>query len=233
MIPLYTEYEFLLSKSSGTLPIMCEWCKNTFYITKNQIKKALNPNALYKGRFCSLSCANKKQGQSTQVQCKNCGIKFLKQPAQIKKHPNHFCSQSCAATYNNLHKKSNPNREFRRSKLEKWLEGQLLAAFPDMQIHFNRKDIIDSELDIYIPNLKLAFEINGIYHYRPIHGQKKFEKILKNDHHKIQSCIKRNIELHIINSSNLGYFKPSKAQRYFDLIYDIIIRKIRHSATLP
>ncbi len=37
------------------------------------------------------------------VGCKNCHKEFDKLPNQIKKSTNHFCSRSCAATYNNKH----------------------------------------------------------------------------------------------------------------------------------
>jgi len=48
--------------------------------------------------------------------------------------------------------------------------------YPDLVIHFNKKDAINSELDIYIPSLKLAFELNGIFHYEPIFGKENFLK---------------------------------------------------------
>lgn len=35
------------------------------------------------------------------VSCKQCGILFEKSNKNIKKSPNHFCSRSCAATFNN------------------------------------------------------------------------------------------------------------------------------------
>lgn len=37
------------------------------------------------------------------VICLTCAIEFDKMPNQIKKSPNHFCSQSCAAKKNNRH----------------------------------------------------------------------------------------------------------------------------------
>jgi len=155
-----------------------------------------------------------------QVQCKQCDKKFMRQPGQIKqsKSGNQFCSSSCAATYNNTHKTTGT----RRSKLEKYLEEQLVILYPKLEIHFNRKDTINSELDIYIPSLKLAFELNGIFHYEPIHGQKKLAQIQNNDHRKFQACSEKNIGLCIIDSSKLKYFKPKNAQKYLDIIIKII-----------
>lgn len=36
-----------------------------------------------------------------EIECKTCSKKFNKVPSQIKRTKNHFCSSSCAATYNN------------------------------------------------------------------------------------------------------------------------------------
>ena len=62
-----------------------------------------------------------------------------------------------------------------------WLEEQLTSLYPKLDIHFNRKDTIGSELDIYIPSLNLAVELNGIFHYEPIFGKDKLSKIKTND----------------------------------------------------
>ena len=94
---------------------------------------------------------------------------------------------------------------------------------------FNDKQTINSELDIYIPSLKLAFELNGIYHYEPIHGQHKFNQIQNNDNRKFQACLENNIELCIIDSSGLKYNKPEKFKKYFDIIKAIINSKNVHT----
>lgn len=134
---------------------------------------------------------------------------------------NVFCSRSCAATYKNTHKKKGT----RVSKLELWLAQELTNLFPQLKFHFNRKDTINSELDIYIPSLRLAFELNGIYHYEPIHGQEKLNQIQNNDNRKFQACIEHNIELCIIDTSRLTYFKESNALLYLNIIKSIITNK--------
>ena len=68
--------------------------------------------------------------------------------------------------------------------MEVWLEGRLTALHPSLEFHFNRKDAIGSELDIYVPALKLAFELNGIYHYEPIHEPSKLAAVQGNDGRK-------------------------------------------------
>jgi hypothetical protein len=42
------------------------------------------------------------------VNCKNCSKEFDKLANQVAKHPNHFCSRSCSAKFNNKGKQKNP-----------------------------------------------------------------------------------------------------------------------------
>lgn len=132
-----------------------------------------------------------------------------------------FCTKSCAVTYNNTHKQIGT----RISKLEIWLKEQLTIQYPNLEIHYNRKDAINSELDIYIPSLKLAFELNGIFHYEPIYGQEKLQKIQNNDDRKFQACLERGIELCIIDTSSLKYFKLKNIEKYKNIIFSIIEKK--------
>jgi len=106
--------------------------------------------------------------------------------------------------------------------LERWLEDRLTLIYPDLEFHFNRKEAIESELDIYIPSLKLAFELNGIFHYEPIHGNDKLDKIHANDHRKMLACAERDIELCVIDASSLKYFKEKRVMPYLEGIQNII-----------
>ena len=80
--------------------------------------------------------------------------------------------------------------------------------------------------------MKLAFELNGIYHYEPIHGDDTLKRIQNNDKRKFQACLAREIELCIIDSSNLKYFKESKAYSFFKIIVDIISSKKQPSTRI-
>ena len=135
---------------------------------------------------------------------------------------NSFCSSTCSATYNNTHKKFG----IRRSKLEKWLEEKLIQLYPNLEFHFNRKDTINAELDIYLPSLKLAFELNGIFHYEPIYGDKKLQSTQSNDKRKFQACLEQNIELCIIDVSKENYFKEHISKKYLDIITNIVESKL-------
>lgn len=220
MIPLFTNKDFEKSKSIEKLPLQCKNCGKTFYKEKRRIKSAIKSNGTDKAEFCSLKCSALFRNPPNYVKCKKCNKEFKKLPNQIRE--DNFCSHSCHATYVNTHKKHGT----RRSKLEIWLEEQLTQLYPDLEIHFNRKDTINSELDIYIPSLSLAFELNGIFHYEPIYGQEKLAKIQNNDDRKYQACIEKDIELCILDVSQMKYFKEKKCKKYLDIIINIINQKL-------
>jgi len=219
MKALFNELEFSTAKSYDKLPCQCKQCEKTFYLTKKRIQDVFNPNKLDIGDFCSMKCWGVYERTRKQTTCANCGKNFSKLLSQQKSTKgNDFCTKSCAATYNNTHKTTGN----RRSKLEIYLEQELPIQFPLLEIHYNKKDAINSELDIYIPSLKLAFELNGIFHYEPIYGTDKLSQIQNNDTRKFQACIERGIEMCIVDASGLKYFKPDRANKYLQIIINII-----------
>ncbi len=192
----------------------CKYCKNIFLRSfKDEYSHQRKGR---KNNYCSIRCVGLDQRKRQNCNCSQCGKNIERVLSTIKK--NTFCSQSCSAKYNNTHK----THGTRRSKLEKWLEEKLKSLYPTLEIHFNRKDAINSELDIYFPILKLAFELNGIYHYEPIHGPEKLASVQNNDQRKFQACLEKGIELCIIDSSKFGNFKESKAKEFLDIIISVI-----------
>lgn len=222
MKPLYSQEEFKNAKNNDLLPLQCLCCNETFYKRKQRIYDMLNPNNNTLGDFCSQKCRGNSIGERIVLNCVNCDKLISKTPSDLKhkkrKSKNNFCSHSCSASYNNKHKTTGN----RRSKLEIWLEQQLILSYSNLEIHFNRKDTINSELDIYIPSLNLAFELNGIFHYEPIYGVNKLHQIKDNDISKSKACIENKIDLCIIDTSGQKYFKPSTSQKYLNIIKNII-----------
>ena len=231
MIPLFTKEQFKIATSRERLPLKCEQCQKTFLVEKHEINKVLTGRRKKKieYKFCSKECSYVSQTTSKTIACKQCGKSSKKQLRELKKSKtkNFFCSQSCAAIYNNAHKKHG----YRRSKLEMWIESEVKKRYPNLEILAVEVTTINAELDLYFPTLKLAFEFNGVFHYEPIYGEEKLKRIKSNDQRKFQACIEKGIELCIIDSSSLEYFKISKAQKYLDIVTSILDQKL--STSLP
>ncbi len=229
MKPLFNKEEIEKLKWNELLPFECYNCKNTFYTNKKTYIFESNHPERGRVKFCSQSCNNELNNKNLQqkFKCKTCDKEFLKRKVEIKKTKsgNHFCSRSCAAKYNNAHKTIGT----KRSKLEIWLESKLKHLYSEQRILFNDVTTINSELDIYFPNLNLAFELNGIFHYEPIYGQQKLDQTQNNDNRKFQACLEKGIELCIIDSSGQKYFKESTSQKYLDIINNIINEKVNIS----
>ena len=177
----------------------------------------------YSVRFCSGKCKSLYTTKSKKLNCSHCGIPFVATSVRISRSKSGklFCSHSCSTIYKNQHKTTG----IRRSKLEIWLESQLRLLYPTTTILFNDNTTINSELDIYFPELNLAVELNGIFHYEPIFGKDKLSQIQNNDSRKFQACLEQNIELMIIDTSSFKHFKEDKAKKYLDLITSVVNKK--------
>ena len=206
----------------------CYQCALPFTIDARTAKMVLNnvttKTGKYYAKYCSQRCTGLTKITRVEVTCAHCDAVFNKLPKEIAKSKsgNHFCGKKCAATFNNLNK----THGTRRSKLEVWLESKIAEVYPELEVKYCNKTAIKSELDIYFPSLLLAFELNGIYHYEPIHGQPKLDQVQNNDHRKFQACLERNIELVIVDTSHLKYFKEANCQKYLDILKKIVDSKL-------
>ena len=229
MNPLFTPTEFENAKSRDLLPLECKSCHVTFTVSKNEIQKFKKREKEKNPRrnswdYCSKKCSYVGQHNGVTKPCFQCGNLVYRTPRDLAKTKHSFCSSSCSATWNNNHKTWGN----RRSKLEMWLEKELPIMFPNLHFTYNTRKEINGELDIYIPSLKLAFELNGIFHYEPIYGNDNFEKVKRNDNRKFQNCILSNISLCIIDVTSQKRFTPDSSKKFLDIIVNVINEHIKN-----
>jgi hypothetical protein len=216
---LTLQENFAQLKSFDLVELECSSCLKPFTKTKRVYLRAIRGVYGNSSSYCSQACAAKQRIVRISLSCLKCNKVISKTKTQIRK--NNFCSKSCAANWNNTHKATGT----RVSKLEIWLQSKLLELYPFLEFHFNRKDAINSELDIYIPSLKLAFELNGIFHYEPIFGAEKLAATQNNDERKFQACLERGIELCIIDTNSMKKFTEEKAKKFL-FIVSLVIEKL-------
>ena len=171
-----------------TCHITCDYCHKLFIRSKDY--------KVFEKSYCSRNCMYKAHDKRKYINCGFCNTVFLTEDKNIRKSKSGFvfCTRSCAAKYNNQFKiKSN------RSKIEIKFGEELQKLFPKLEFIFNDKIALNGyELDIYIPELKLAIEWNGIVHYQPIYGQDKLKNTQYKDYQKQLLCQKLNIDLIVI-----------------------------------
>jgi len=189
--------------------VSCSHCGQLFSKLVKHINECKKLNLRV---FCSSSC--RFLADKEVLNCTNCGKEIYR--TSSTKSKNNFCSQSCAATYNNLHK----SYGFRRSKLELFLESQLRNDFPDLEFYCNTKQLAGIELDFYFPSLNLAIEVNGPTHFKPIYGLQKFNRIQQLDQLKKQACLSASVNLLIV--SNLELFTSVNALIIYLPIKDLV-----------
>ena len=169
--------------------------------------------------FCSLSCRYGYQEKGKEFPCAQCQKLIRKIPAQIRqtKH-NVFCSKSCAALYNNKHK----HRGTRRSKLEVFIEKRLRLEFSRIELQCNTHHVIDMELDFYFPELRLAMELNGIFHYKPIYRQEKLRRVQELDRQKLRRCLKAGIRLFVIDISRVTHLTQAAQEECWEVVKELV-----------
>ena len=162
--------------------------------------------------FCCLACSHKFKDKRVEVICQVCQKIFLKERCEISRRSRHCCSKECSIILGKKYKDWSSSR----SKLEIAIEAHLTKV-STLKIDYNKTEI-GYELDIYIPILSLAFELNGPLHYRPIFGMKKLLRVQQIDAEKVIECKERNIKLIVIDVSKDKRSKKVENQRIQEVV---------------
>lgn len=217
-------------KCKDKIPFECEQCGKTFYKEKQyyqyKIVSLKKKNAI---RYCGNSCRSATLFNGNLYKCGQCNSPIYRTPRAFKtsKSGKFFCNHSCSTKYQNAHKTYGG----KRSKLEIYLEKELTNKYPLLKFDFNKNNEINSELDIFIPSLRFAVELNGPTHYEPIYSEEKLKRIKNNDGRKMQACLEKQIELCVIDTSQMKNFKEHKGKMILQIITAIIDNKLKSART--
>ncbi len=196
----------------------CLLCKNKVLKYKSQIISGnIFCNSKCSGLFNAKKIGNKLR-KEIHVKCKNCSFNFIIKPANLFNretklpHKNKFCSKKCNGTYLANQKLGihDPNNNYtkNRSSLEEFLEEKIRKNLPYLELELNNRSLLNGyELDLYIPEIKMAIEINGIIHIKKIYKNQNLEKIQKKDKFKIEKCKELGVDLIIIPFIKRLYLK--------------------------
>jgi hypothetical protein len=208
------------------LIIKCKQCNKEFEVNKGVFR--YKKKCGIKNLFCSNICQSKYQETGVNdlldCVCSYCNTPIKRQRRLLELTNTHFCNRHCQGNYYSKYL----GRD-NRSLLEKKIESYLIDDYPKLDIIFgDRQQCYTLELDIYIPELNLAFEINGPIHYKPIYGNNALDKIQKNDAKKIKICKTKGIKLIIIDDV-LDYYNDNSEYIYSNKIKPIIDNQILKS----
>ena len=105
---------------------------------------------------------------------------------------------------------------------------RLSEVYEGLEILYN--DRIEAgiglELDIYIPSLSLAFELNGPAHYGPIYGPDALKKTQKRDETKRVACQEKGIKLLVMDVSAMSRFKHPDLEKHTRFVLTEVQRQI-------
>lgn len=216
----YAYHKSWKKKNFGLIPLKCPQCGKEYMVTEEYW--LYNVKNGKKRSFCSAICRNIHDGNSINKKCTWCGKEIHVYKTKIRER--NFCSRSCHGKYSARHKK----HCIPRSKLEVIVEEMIRDTFPNLEAKFNDKEAVGYELDIYLPSLNLAFELNGPLHYRPIYGKETLEKVKKNDFRKWTLCYDKGIHIVSLDTSKLASTNRKSIQKYLAFIKGYIMSTIRN-----
>ena len=191
------------------IPLICRECQNTFYSRRSNLRNTIPYGGTqHPPKFCSKACHLNSKKMTKVCKFANCSN-------VLQKNRRIYCSKEC-------YRKDFVPTSFGVSKLEKYMQNILPNKYPQLDFLFNRRDIVGLELDIYIPTLGLAFELNGKFHYEQVFKTQDLRLIQNKDRQKYTKCIEKGISLCVIDTTKQKTVTDKSSQQYLKIVTDII-----------
>jgi len=137
------------------------------------------------------------------LKCKTCGIESSYHPQTIRR--NNFSSNLC--------KNCHPDLDFRKSNKELELREFISSSYDGVVRYGDRTVLSGFELDVYIPDINLAIEFNGIYWHSENRGKNKNYHL-----NKTKTCEAKEIRLIHIWENEWDYSKEIVKSRLLSAI---------------
>lgn len=140
--------------------------------------------------YCDKECEAKHRQNRVTKSCEICGKEFRKSVSQMGR----FCSKPCSYIG---HKRSMVHRSPQwRSYGECALIVLLRRNFPSLKILPNDRTQLEGfEIDIFLPELNAGIEFNGPHHFKPVYGEKVFQKTKNADKAKRAIACRKGIRI--------------------------------------
>lgn len=182
---------------------LCEWCN----------QEITRPRPSRTHRFCSKDCemADKRKDR-VEIECQICHKKWLVSPSKKEKK---FCSRKCMGkAVKEAHKSRKPQW---RSYGECAMVHLLKKNYPSLTIVANdRLQLNGYELDIWIPELKTGVEYNGQHHFKPVYGQKVYERTQDADKQKLIIANQKEIQIvFVVPDGSISKTTKTRIQNMF------------------
>ena len=218
MLTPTAELEGLTSRA--LIQLRCRICHQEFTRPKNAVQVVLKGTQLRSLDFCSRTCAAAARVTGKNLHpCAQCGKSTWKPPSVIKKSKHVFCSQTCSGFFNNKKRTTG----IRRSRAEVFLASLIRRDFPEINLEENTRSFLPSslEIDILLPEIKLAIELNGPIHYLPIYGQ---EKLIFTQNRDIQKQIEIHAAGYALIIINIQGIRADRTESFIERYYESHIK---------
>lgn len=183
-------------------------CSNTYRMEKKPKKycsfcnKEINnrPRCWIRGKeaYCDKICEAENKKDRIKIKCIICKKEFeTTKLASIKRKT---CNRECWKEY--FKQFILPKMNKRRSFGECFIAYMFKINFSTNLtiIENDRKQLDGFELDIFIPEMKVGIEYNGIHHYQPIQGDENLKRVVKIDRMKRGLAFKKGIKIYTIKT---------------------------------
>lgn len=106
-----------------------------------------------------------------------------------------------------------------RSLAEQLCIDLLRTHFKKLEVLPNDRTAIKRELDIYLPTLRVAIEVDGIFHQRKVFSEEAFEATKRND-------LKKDIKCKEVGITLFRIALPEDSRTYYDFLKKDIAERI-------